>query len=210
MFDAICVREPNSDNITKTICDCAELVKPSLNFHDLYVHVANGLASYADPRDYACTYAGRLRPERKSARQQLGFAMITHLEAAIANLLLSYRLEKDPYRAYALDHCIEFAHLHSERKLVDEAIRLARIRGGRARQLKLESVRTLAAERAREILRTDPTLTDWDVARMIESEVIAFVQKHKLAVVCAENLLRTIVVWIRRSRQAAFPFQQAR
>jgi hypothetical protein len=197
MFDAFCIPEPESDNITNAIRERAELVKPPLNFQRLCDHVANNLASHVDPRDH-------LGRQPRTERQRLRSAMIHRLEWALANVLLAHKLKTDqPYRYAALNQCIEFDRLHAKHAQLDEAERQGRVRGGLRRQSRLDPVRRLAAERAQEVLRVEPTLTDWDVARTIEPEVIAFVRQHQLAVVCAENLLRTIVAWIRGGRDAA-------
>lgn len=182
----------------------AALLRPSVNFQHLFDHVSKTLARNAQP-PYRCTYGVKPRRQRKiSARQQLRVAMIQHLEAATANLLLASNGGSDYlYRCAATDHCVHFDHLLKRRSLLDDAERQGRVRGGLQRQRRLDPVRRFAVDRAQELLRVDPSIADWDVARMIEPEVIAFVREHQLAVVCGENLLRTIVTWIRRARDAA-------
>lgn len=203
MLDGVPIPAPVNDNITKAIQERARRVKPPVEFQRLYEHVATGLAALEHPCDYATTFSQCLGHKSNAERHKLRAAMIDHLEAALANVLLAHKLKTDqPYRNKSLNNCIEFDHMCAKHALLDDAQRQARVRGGLHRQRRLDPVRTLAARRAKEILCGRPSLTDWAVARIIEPEVVAFVREQRLAVVCAENLLRTIVAWIRRDRDA--------
>lgn len=80
---------------------------------------------------------------------------------------------------------------------MNNEIREARAKGGRARQAKLDCARRRAARLILVTAPRDGWRNEWAAARGVKSRLTQFAKGRRLSLVCEDNLVRTIVRWIR-------------
>lgn len=156
-------------------------------FTDMVSHIK---ANCPPCRAFVWTPSYAAATNKKFAAFKLG--QIARLERIVALCLAVRSPEPTPHRALLL----EAERLLAELDDANARIALGRKKGGNTRQSKIDPARRESRRLANEIRRDVPQLTDIEVAKLIESDVIRFVRDRRISVAPGDNFTRTLRRWI--------------
>jgi hypothetical protein len=154
----------------------------------------------------------RSAPRSPEARHHSDFLNwgLNVLEKAMLSCEQALLPEPKPLRTLMLDGldlCQQFDQLEAQYHEELRTLTIARVRGGKARQAELDPARKQAARLLEPKRPPEGWANPTAAAKAIVDELKVFIRANRIAMATGDNLVRTIVRWIREVPMVTAAFQ---